>query len=71
MQQLYNYTRNQEIAKQEQMRADGLKRWLIVVVSFCLLGVMFGILVYRHYAANRSKERENYKAKLEELAEAK
>lgn len=32
---------------------------------------MFGILVYRHYAANRSKERENYKAKLEELAEAK
>ena len=41
------------------MRADGLKRWLIVVVSFCLLGVMFGILVYRHYAANRSKEREN------------
>ncbi len=71
MQQLYNYTRNQELAKQEQMRADGLKRWLIVVVSFCLLGVMFGILVYRHYAANRSKERENYKAKLEELAEAK
>lgn len=71
MQQLYNYTRNKELAKQEQSRSAKLRLWLIVVGGSLLICLLLFIFYYRHMMTMRRQEHDSYKEKLEKLLDAK
>lgn len=71
MQQLYNYTRSQEIAKQEQERSGRLTNWvigLLVGLFVCILNI---VLYYNKVKTKRKLERREYEKKMECLIEAK
>lgn len=71
MQQLYNYTRNQEIAKQEQKRAGKMQFFLVVIGSSLLVCLLLIAFYYKHVRVSRKIERMGYEKKLEILQEAK
>ena len=71
MQQLYNYTRSQEIAKQEQERSGRLTNWVIGLSGGLLVCILMIVLYYNKVKAKRKQEHREYEKKLECLIEAK
>lgn len=71
MQQLYNYTRSQEIAKQEQERSGRLTNWVIALSGGLLVCILMIVLYYNKVKAKRKQEHREYEKKLECLIEAK
>jgi len=71
MQQLYNYTRNQEIAKQEQERSGRLTNWVIGLSGGLLVCILTIVLYYNKVKSKRKLERREYEKKMESLIEAK
>lgn len=71
MQQLYNYTRNQEIAKQEQKRSGRLTNWIIGLLLGLVVCILAIGLYYNKVKTKRKLERREYEKKLESLIVAK
>lgn len=71
MQQLYNYTRNQEMAKLEREKAERLKQWIAIIIM-CV--VVIGISVfysYKRVKQRRKLERREFQQHVGELVAAK
>ena len=68
MQGMYNYSRNQEIARQEKERADNAHIIIQLICVFSFFFIMITFVIVRDVYKKRKKERLEYKNKVSLLA---
>lgn len=68
MQGMYNYSRNQEIARREKERADNAHIIIHLICVFSFFFIMIAFVIVRDVYKRRKKERLEYKNKVSLLA---
>lgn len=68
MQGMYNYSRNQEIARQEKERADNAHIIIQMICVFSFFFMMIAFVIVREVYKKRKKERMEFKNKVSLLA---